>query len=48
MIFVLVNFPSYQRYRTEGALDILQAMLAMPRLTSVSKPELSGKETLRL
>lgn len=24
MIFVLQNFPSYQRYRTESALDILQ------------------------
>lgn len=34
MIFVLQNFPSYQRYRTESALDILQAMLAMPQSKS--------------
>ena len=34
MIFVLQNFPSYQRYRTESALDILQAMLTMTQSKS--------------
>ena len=34
MIFVLLNFPSYQRYRTRSALDILQVMLAMPQSKS--------------
>ena len=29
VIFVLLNSPSHQRYRTDSALDILQAMLAM-------------------
>ena len=31
MIFVLLNSPSYQRYRTDSTLDILQAILAMPQ-----------------
>ena len=34
MIFVLLNFPSYQRYRPRSALDILQVMLAMPQSKS--------------
>ena len=34
MILVLLNFPSYQRYRTKSALDILQVMLAMPQSKS--------------
>ena len=34
MIFVLLNFPSYQRYRTESAPGILQAILAMPQSKS--------------
>lgn len=34
MIFVLLNSPSYQRYRTDSALDILQVMLAMPQSKS--------------
>ena len=34
MIFVLLNFSSYQRYRTKSALGILQAILAMPQSKS--------------
>ena len=34
MIFVLLNSPSYQRYRTDSALDILQAILGMPQSKS--------------
>ena len=34
MIFVLLSFCSYQRYRTKSALGILQVMLAMPQSKS--------------
>ena len=34
MIFVLLNFPSHQRYRTKSTLGNLQVMLAMPQSKS--------------
>ena len=34
MIFVLLNFPSYQRYRNKSALGNLQVMLAMSQSKS--------------